>query len=185
MPWPWVWLPQKIRHSVGLSRITDKLVPSNDWKKSFNRSSTHTWGSRDRLSRAVKIRTSRLYFSTSALLQQLWQWLAMWPETPRWGRQPGRPCQCHPMLQGEDRGGPTLAGSSFVALDLPGIFGICIQVRRWCYKSGRTLWVWASPVAALWYCVEQLKEWRQLMMHLWHGASITWAGTHLVDQGKL
>ena len=48
---------------MGLSRITDKLIPSIDWKKSFNRSSTQAWGSRDRLPRAVKIRTSRLYFS--------------------------------------------------------------------------------------------------------------------------
>ena len=63
MPWPWARLPQKIRHSVGLSRITDKLIPSIDWKKSFNRSSTQAWGSRDRLPRAVKIQTSRLYFS--------------------------------------------------------------------------------------------------------------------------
>ena len=63
MPWPWAWLPQKIRHSVGLSRITDKLIPSIDWKKSFNRSSTQAWDSRDRLPLAVKIRTSRLYFS--------------------------------------------------------------------------------------------------------------------------
>ena len=63
MPWPWVRLPQKIRHSVGLSRITDKLIPSIDWKKSFNRSSTQAWGSRDRLSQAVKIRSGRMYFS--------------------------------------------------------------------------------------------------------------------------
>ena len=63
MPWPWVQLPQKIRHSVGLSRITDKLIPSIDWKKSFNRSSTQAWGSRDCLLWAVKIRTNRLYFS--------------------------------------------------------------------------------------------------------------------------
>ena len=63
MPWPWARLPQKIRHSVGLSRITDKLIPSIDWKKSFNRSSTQAWGSRDHLPWAVKIRTSRLNFS--------------------------------------------------------------------------------------------------------------------------
>ena len=48
---------------MGLSRITDKLIPSINWKKSFNRSSTQAWGSRDRLPRAVKIWTSRLYFS--------------------------------------------------------------------------------------------------------------------------
>ena len=51
---------------VGLSRITDKLIPSIDWKKSFSRSSTQAWGSRDRLSQAVKIRTSRLYFLPAA-----------------------------------------------------------------------------------------------------------------------
>ena len=44
------------------SRITDKLIPSINWKKSFNRSSTQVWGSRDCLSWAVKIWTSRLYF---------------------------------------------------------------------------------------------------------------------------
>ena len=62
----WLRLPLKIRHSVGLNRITDKLIPSIDWKKSFNRSSTQAWGSSDRLSLVVKIQTSRLYFSQSA-----------------------------------------------------------------------------------------------------------------------
>ena len=163
MPWPWVRLPQKIRHSVGLSRITDKLVPSNDWKKSFIRSLTHAWGSRDHLSRAVKIQTSRLYFSCrrapSAMVavtgkvagdlmtgSTTWSSLLALPTVP--SNAPRR-----------DGGGPALAGSSFIALDPPGIFGIYTQVRQWCYKSGRTLWIWASPVAALRYCVEQLKEW--------------------------
>ena len=63
MPWPWVQLPQKMRHSIGLERVTDKLIPSIDLKKSLSRSSTHAWGLRAWLSLAVKIQTMRLYFS--------------------------------------------------------------------------------------------------------------------------
>ena len=104
MPWPWMQLPQKIRHSVGLSRITDKLIPSIDWKKSFNRSSTQAWGSRDRLLWAVKIRTNRLYFSRgrapsatgagagntqggSITGPSMWSSLPMLPAVPRSGRR--------------------------------------------------------------------------------------------------
>ena len=133
MPWPWVRLPQKIRHSVGLNRITDKLIPSIDWKKSFNRSPTHAWGSRNRLYQAVKKWTSRLYFccqhAPSAMVAlagevagdpmtglMIWSSLLVLP-------------MALPAAPRRDGGGPTLTGSSFVALDPPGIFGLCIQVR--------------------------------------------------------
>ena len=129
MPWPWVWLPQKIRHSVGLSRITDKLIPSIDWKKSCNRASTQAWGSWDRLLWAVKIQTNRLYFSHgrapsatgagagnthggSITGLSMWSSLLALPAAP-------------------SRGGGelVLVGSSFAALDPPGIFSIHVQVR--------------------------------------------------------
>ena len=83
MPWPWVQLRQKIRHSVGLSRITDKLIPSIDWKKSFNRSSTQAWDSRDRLSWAVKIRTNTDCIApVGTLLQQQGWELVILSEAP-------------------------------------------------------------------------------------------------------
>ena len=128
MPWPWVRLPQKIRHSVGLSRITDKLIPRIDWKKSCNRASTQAWGSRDRLLWAVKIRTNTLYFSRgrapsatgagagnthggSITGPSTWSFLPAPPAVPRRGG-----------------GELILAGSSFAALDPPGIFSLHIQV---------------------------------------------------------
>ena len=108
--------------------------PSIDWKKSFNRSSTHAWGLRDRLSQAVKIRTSRLYFSrrhapsaTVALAgitardlatgSMTWLPLLVPPTVP-------------PAAPRRDGGDPALMGSSFVALDPPGIFGLHAQVRQ-------------------------------------------------------
>ena len=130
MPWPWVQLPQKKRHLLGLNRNNDKLIPSMDCKKSFNRSLTHAWGSRDRLSQAVKIQTSRLYFShqraPSAMValaveaagdpttgSTIWSSLLVLPAAPR-----------------RYGGGPILMGSSFILLDPPGIFGLHVQVRR-------------------------------------------------------
>ena len=134
MPWPWVRLPQKIRHSVGLSKITDKLIPSIDWKKSFNRSSTHVWGSRDRLSWVVKIWTSRLYFSHQCTPSAMvvvagdtagdpMTGLTMWSS---WLVPPS----VLPAAPRRDGGEPALTGSSFIVLDLPGIFNLCLQVRR-------------------------------------------------------
>ena len=128
MPWPWVQLPQKIMHSVGLSRITDKLIPSIDWKKSFNRSSAQAWDSRDHLLWAVKIQTNRLYFSRgytpsatgvgagdthggSETGPSTWSSLPV-PAAPRSGG-----------------GELVLAGSSFTVLDLLGIFSLHVQVR--------------------------------------------------------
>ena len=122
-------LPQKIMHSVGLSKIDDKLIPSIDWKKSFNRSSTQVWGPSDRLSQAVKIRTSRLYFS---------RWRAPSAMVLVGGDTVGGPetgsmmWLSWPVLPAAPRshvGEPTLAGSSFAAMDLPGIFGLCLKVR--------------------------------------------------------
>ena len=130
----WLQLPLKIRHSVGLNRITDKLVPSIDWKKSFNRSSTQAWGSSDHLSLAVKIQTSRLHFSHQcapsarvALAGEVTgdplMGSMMWSSLPA-------PPKVLPAAPRRDRGDPALMGSYFTALDPPGIFGLCIQVRR-------------------------------------------------------
>ena len=109
---------------MGLNKITDKLTSSIDWKKSFNRSSTQAWGLRDRLSLAVKIRTSRLYFShqhtpsaTVVLAGEVF-------------RDPLTGSTMPPAAPRRDGGDPALMGYSFAALDLPGIFSLCIQVRR-------------------------------------------------------
>ena len=133
MPWPWVQLPQKIRHSVGLSRITDKLIPSIDWKKSFNRSSTQAWGSRDRLLWVVKIRTNRLYFShghapsaTGAGAGNTHEGSITGPST--WSSLLAPP-SVPPAAPRSGGGELVLAGSCFAALDLPGIFSLRIQVR--------------------------------------------------------
>ena len=130
----WLQLPLKIRHSVGLNRITVKLIPSIDWKKSFNRSLTQAWGLSDRLSQVVKIRTSRLYFShrctplarvvlagevTRDPLVGLMMQLSL-PVPPK----------VSPVAPRRDGGDPALTGSSFTVLDLPGIFGLRVQVRR-------------------------------------------------------
>ena len=40
IPCPCEQLPQKMRHSARLRRASDTLIPSVDWKKSFNRSLT-------------------------------------------------------------------------------------------------------------------------------------------------
>ena len=133
MPWPWVQLPQKKRHSVGLSRITDKLIPSIDWKKSFNRSLTQAWGFRDHLLWAVKIRTNRLYFSHGHAPSAT---RAGSGDTVRgpitgptmWSSGPVLP-SVPPVAPKSGGGGLALAGSSFTALDLPGIFSLHFQVR--------------------------------------------------------
>ena len=143
---------QKMRHSVGLNRITDKLTPSIDWKKSFNRSSTQAWGSRDRLSWAVKIWTKRLYFShgcapsaTGAEAGDSGRGSITGPSA--WSSRPALP-SVPPTAPRRGRGGLILAGFSLAALDLPGIFGLCFKVRWQYYKLGRALWIGASP----WWC---------------------------------
>ena len=123
----------KIRHSVGLSRITDKLIPSIDWKKSFNRSSTKAWGSRDRLLWVVKIRTNRLYFSHGHTPSATGAGagnthggsitgLSMWSSSLA-------PPLALPTAPRSGAGGLVLVGSSFTAMDPPGIFSLRVQVR--------------------------------------------------------
>ena len=130
----WLQLPLKIRHSVGLNRITDKLIPSIDWKKSFNRSSTQAWGLSDCLSLAVKIRTSRLYFSHQRTPSATVALAGKVTGDPSAGLMMRSsllvPPKVLPVAPRRDREDHALTGSSFAALDLPGIFGLCIQVRR-------------------------------------------------------
>ena len=133
MPWPWVRLPQKIRHSVGLSRITDKFIPSINWQKSFNRSSTQAWGWRDHLLWAVKIRTNRLYFSSGRAPSARGVGAGdthggsiTGPST--WSSSPAPPL-APPAAPRSGRGELIFAGSSFTVLDLPGIFSLRVQVR--------------------------------------------------------
>ena len=127
-------LPLNIRQSVGLNRITDKLILSIDWKKSFNRSSTQAWGLSDHLSLAVKIQTSRLYFScqhTPSATVALAGEVTRDPSVGSMMRSSlPAPPKVPPVAPRRDGGDPALTGSSFTALDLPGIFGLHIQVRQ-------------------------------------------------------
>ena len=115
-----------------LNRVTDKLTPSIDWKKSFNRSSTQAWGSRDRLSWVVKIQTKRLYFSRGRAPSAI----GAGAGNTRTGSVTGpltrssRPVLplAPPTAPRSGGGGLVLAGSSLAALDLPGIFGLHFKV---------------------------------------------------------
>ena len=130
MTYPGLVLLQKVTLSVGLNRITDKLIPSVDWKKSFNKSLTHTWGSRACLSQAWKIWTKRLYFSHQHTLLAMVVVAGVLTRDPTVGLTMVSSWPAPPMvLPAAPRRGKGLAaltGSSFTVLDPPGMFDIWV-----------------------------------------------------------
>ena len=165
------------------------LIPSIDWKKSFNRSLTHAWGSKAHLSLMVKIQTRRLYFSCWHILSETEAAVCIMAgdsamELARcspWFTLPAGP----PITRGEMRG----CLSSQVC---PSLHWICLAYSIYVFRLGcRTLnWVQQSGVSGITLDVTQTlcqtikQKAKQIMMHLQHETLNTWAGTHPADQGR-